>query len=295
VYGGRRKGILLAGGQGTRLYPCTMAICKQLLPVYDKPMIYYPIATLMLAGIRDILLISTPQDIARFESLLGDGRQWGIRLSYAVQPEPRGIAEAFTIGADFIAGDSCTLILGDNIFYGAGLTERLQQASQRDAGATCFAYWVPDPERFGIVELDSAGRASAIVEKPKNPKSHWAVTGIYFYDRDCVKIANNLKPSARGELEITDLNRVYLERGALTVEQLGRGFAWLDAGTHAALLQAAEFVCTIEERQGLKICCPEEIAYRLGYIDAGELQKIASALFKSDYGLYLKRLLAMKN
>ncbi len=270
-------------------------MCKQLLPVYDKPMIYYPLATLMLAGIRDILLISTPQDIGRFESLLGDGSRWGIKLSYAVQDQPKGIAEAFIIGADFIAGQPCTLILGDNIFYGAGLIERLERASERRVGATNFAYWVPDPERFGVVELDPAGKPVALVEKPKNPKSQWAVTGIYFYDANCVEITKSLKPSARGELEITDLNRVYLERSALTVEQLGRGFAWLDAGTHAALLQAAEFVYTIEERQGLKICCPEEIAYRLGFIDAAQLKSLARRLSKTDYGAYLERLLTMKN
>jgi len=272
-----------------------MAICKQLLPVYDKPMVYYPLTTLMLAGIRDILLISTPQDIARFESLLGDGRQWGIRLSYAVQPEPRGIADAFIVGADFIAGDPCTLILGDNIFYGAGLTERLQRAAQRDTGATCFAYWVPDPERFGVVAFDSTGRATAIAEKPKHPESQWAVTGIYFYDGDCVEIAKNLKPSARGELEITDLNRVYLERGALAVEQLGRGFAWLDAGTHGSLLEASSYIRMIEDRQGLKIGCPEEIAFRLGYIDAARLSHAAETLAKNEYGQYLKRLLAIES
>ena len=290
----QRKGIILAGGQGTRLYPSTIAMCKQLLPVYDKPMIYYPLATLMLAGIRDILLISTPQDIGRFESLLGDGRRWGIELSYAVQPRPGGLAEAFLIGADFIAGEPCALILGDNIFYGAGLTERLQLTAQRTEGATIFAYWVPHPERFGVVELTEEGQPIAIVEKPKEPKSQWAVTGIYFYDHHCVEIARSLKASARGELEITDLNRVYLEREALTVEQLGRGFAWLDAGTHPALLQAAEFVYTIEERQGLKICCPEEIAYRLGYIDAAALKHLARELSKSDYGMYLERLLTMR-
>ena len=290
-----RKGIILAGGQGTRLYPCTLAMCKQLLPVYDKPMIYYPLATLMLAGIRDILIISTPQDIGRFEDLLGDGSRWGVKFSYAVQDEPKGIAEAFIIGADFIAGEPCTLILGDNIFYGAGLIERLQRASQQKTGATNFAYWVPDPERFGVVEMDADGRPLDIVEKPAAPKSQWAVTGIYFYDADCVDIARNLKPSPRGELEITDLNRVYLERGTLAVEKLGRGFAWLDAGTHAALLQAAEFVFTIEERQGLKISCPEEIAYRLGYIDAARLELLAGSLSKSDYGVYLKRILAMGN
>ena len=290
-----RKGIILAGGQGTRLYPCTMAMCKQLLPVYDKPMIYYPLATLMLAGIRDILLISTPEDIERFRILLGDGQRWGIRLSYAVQEQPRGIAEAVIIAADFIDGEPCALILGDNIFYGAGLTERLQKISERVTGASVFAYWVPNPERFGVVELDKAGRATAIVEKPREPKSNWAVTGLYFYDGRCVDIARTLKPSARGELEITDLNRAYLDAGTLQIEQLGRGYAWLDAGTHTSLLQAAEFIYTIEERQGLKICCPEEIAYRLGYIDADGLRSLARELSKSDYGVYLNRLLTMAN
>jgi glucose-1-phosphate thymidylyltransferase len=289
-----RKGIILAGGHGTRLYPCTLAMCKQLLPVYDKPMIYYPLATLMLAGIRDILLISTPQDIGRFESLLGDGSRWGIKLSYAVQDQPKGIAEAFIIGADFIAGEPCALILGDNIFYGAGLTERLQRAAKREKGATNFAYWVPDPERFGVIELNRDGVPLDMVEKPKAPKSQWAVTGVYFYDSDCVALARCLKPSARGELEITDLNRAYLKNGALEVEQLGRGFAWLDAGTHEALLQAAEFVHTIEERQGLKISCPEEIAYRLGYIDAAQLRRLSDALNKSEYGRYLAQILELE-
>jgi glucose-1-phosphate thymidylyltransferase len=289
-----RKGIILAGGHGTRLYPCTLAMCKQLLPVYDKPMIYYPLATLMLAGIRDILLISTPQDIGRFKDLLGDGSRWGIKLSYAVQDAPKGIAEAFIIGAGFIAGEPCALILGDNIFYGAGLVERLQRASAREKGATNFAYWVPDPERFGVVEMDGEGRPLDLVEKPKNPKSQWAVTGVYFYDADCVQIARDLAPSPRGELEITDLNRAYLKRGTLEIEKLGRGFAWLDAGTHEALLQAAEFVHTIEERQGLKISCPEEVAYRLGYIDAAQLGRLSDDLSKSEYGRYLAKVLELE-
>ena len=290
----KQKGIILAGGHGTRLYPCTLATCKQLLPVYDKPMIYYPLATLMLAGIRDILLISTPQDIGRFKDLLGNGSRWGIELSYAVQDAPKGIAEAFIIGADFIANQPCGLILGDNIFYGAGLVERLQRAAQREKGATNFAYWVPDPERFGVVELDQEGQPVDLVEKPKTPKSQWAVTGVYFYDADCVQIARDLKPSPRGELEITDLNRAYLVRGDLKVEKLGRGFAWLDAGTHEALLQAAEFVHTIEERQGLKISCPEEIAYRLGYIDVAQLGRLSADLNKSEYGRYLAKVLELE-
>lgn len=288
---GNRKGIVLAGGTGSRLWPLTISACKQLLPVYDKPMIYYPLTTLMMAGIRDILLITTPEDVERFRTLLKDGRQWGIEISYAVQEHPGGIAEAFLIGADFIGDTPSALILGDNLFYGAGLIEFTQRASARVDGATVFAYSVRDPERFGVVELDNEGRPVDIVEKPPSPRSHWAVTGLYFYDADVVEIVRRLSPSPRGELEITDVNRAYLERKKLSVETLGRGFAWLDAGTHTTLLEAAQFISMVEERQNLKIGCPEEVAYRLGYIDAAALESLAAQLAKSEYGLYLRRIL----
>jgi len=285
------KGIILAGGQGTRLYPITRAISKQLLPVYDKPMIYYPLSTLMLAGIRDILLISTPEDIGNFQRVLGDGSQIGIRLTYAPQPRPEGLAQAFLIGRDFVGQDSVCLILGDNIFYGQGLQNILKRASGQTQGATIFAYAVKDPQRYGVVEFDSAGRAVSVEEKPPNPRSRFAITGLYFYDSQVVDIAAGLKPSARGELEITDVNRCYLDRGQLRVEHFGRGFAWLDTGTPESLIQAATFVETVESRQGLRIACIEEVAYRMGYISARQLERLADQLRQCAYGQYLRGLL----
>ena len=285
------KGIVLAGGSGTRLYPMTQVVSKQLLPVYDKPMVYYPLTTLMLAGIRDVLVVSTPQDTPRFEALLGDGAKWGLRLRYAVQPRPEGIAQAFIVGREFIGADRVALVLGDNIFYGDALPALLQAAAARERGATVFAYPVTSPERYGVVEFDARGKAIGIEEKPARPKSRYAVTGVYFYDNRVVEIAERLKPSARGELEISDVNRAYLERGELEVKPMSRGMAWLDTGTHEALLEAAHFIETIERRQGLKIACPEEIAYRMGFIDAAQLEALAAPLEKSGYGQYLRRVL----
>ena len=282
-----KKGIILAGGSGTRLYPLTKVISKQLMPIYDKPMIYYPLSTLMLAGIKDILVITTPRDSESFQNLLGDGSQWGMNISYKVQPSPDGLAQAFIIGEEFINGEGCALILGDNIFYGHDLSKLVKNATQKDDGATIFAYYVKDPERYGIVEFDKNRKAISLEEKPEKPKSNFAVTGLYFYDKNIVEYAKSIKPSARGELEITDLNKIYLEKGNLNVETLGRGYAWLDTGTHESLLQAASFVETVQDRQGLKIACPEEIAYNLGYINKDQLKELAKPLAKNEYGQYL--------
>jgi len=287
-----KKGIILAGGSGTRLFPITKAISKQLVSVYDKPMIYYPLTTLMLAGLKDILIITTPEDQAGFTKLLGTGEQWGINLSYAIQPSPDGLAQAFLIGEKFIANESCALVLGDNIFYGYGFSEKLQTAAQKDSGATVFAYWVKDPERYGVVEFDVSGQAVSLEEKPAHPKSNFAVTGLYFYDQQVVELAKSLKPSPRGELEITDLNQLYLAQNTLNVETLGRGYAWLDTGTYDSLLQASNYIATIQERQGLMVACPEEIAYRMGYISRADLTALGEVMKKNAYGEYLLQIAA---